>query len=127
LEYCLLVCSNLEFYLDVFSGRMIGNLASIYCALGDKEQAVLHLELTLQFFRQNLPNSHPDTGNFTFYLHARAYLARLLNPFLTVTAMSNLASSYASYGRHREAAALREEIHKLRQRLLPEEHPDAGQ
>jgi hypothetical protein len=59
-------CRFLSIVNSIFmflSGRMIGNLASTYCALGDKKQTVLHLELTLQFFQQNLPDSHPDTGN----------------------------------------------------------------
>ncbi len=43
-----------------------------------------------------------------------------------VLAMHNLADSYYNLQRHNEAMLLREKVLEIRQRVLPEGHPDIG-
>jgi hypothetical protein len=43
-----------------------------------------------------------------------------------VSAMADLATSYYSLQRHSDAVLLRENVLQLRQRVLPEGHPDIG-
>ena len=42
-------------------------------------------------------------------------------------AMSNLASTYSSLGRHADAVAMGEMVLEFRRRVLPENHPDLGE
>jgi hypothetical protein len=43
------------------------------------------------------------------------------------TAMSNLASTYSSLGRHADAVAMGEMVLEFRRRVLPENHADIGE
>ena len=55
-----------------------------------------------------------------------AVMQRLMS-VCAVRAMVSLAASYHELKRHSDAVALREKILEIRQRVLPEGHPEMGE
>ena len=81
---------------------MQGNLAGIYGALGQHQQALTLKQETLALQKRILPADHPDIA----------------------VSMNNLACTYLTLGQHQQALTLLQETLVLQRRILLADHPD---